>query len=60
MVVHQPSKLVAGVRFPSPANAEVAQSVEHVLGKDGVVGSSPIPGFDEIRRGKALPTQARG
>ena len=65
MVERQPSKLnVAGSSPVSRSReiyiARVAQSVEHVLGKDGVVGSSPIPGFDEIRRGKALPTQARG
>src|SRR4026208_486283 len=36
MVEPQPSKLMAWVRFPSPApvKAHVAQLVEHVLGKD--------------------------
>ena len=66
VVEPQPSKLVAWVRFPSPAlgwdpvgarqenkspssegmttdeRAAVAQLVEHVLGKDEVMGSSPI------------------
>ena len=48
MVELQPSKLVVWVRFPSPAlsglleGAAVAQLVEYVLGKDEVMGSSPI------------------
>ena len=29
-------------RFPLQDNALVAQSVEHVLGKDGVTGSNPV------------------
>jgi hypothetical protein len=44
MVEPQPSKLMAWVRFPSPAPSEfadVAQLVEHVLGKDEVSGSIP-------------------
>ena len=51
MVELQPSKLVVRVRFPSPALfgatsiAAVAQSVECVLGKDEVMGSSPISSF---------------
>ncbi len=50
MVELQPSKLVAWVRFPSPAllgrsSAAVAQSVECVLGKDEVMGSNPISSF---------------
>ena len=52
MVELQPSKLVVWVRFPSPAllradssAAAVAQSVECVLGKDEVMGSSPISSF---------------
>ena len=67
MVEPQPSKLMAWVRFPSPApksktnrmeelgarmvlaaiesrSADVAQLVEHVLGKDEVIGSIPIVG----------------
>ncbi len=32
--------------------AQVAQLVEHVLGKDGVVGSIPILGSIKILRGK--------
>ena len=31
-------------RFPSYGNAHIAQSVEHVLGKDEVIGSIPIVG----------------
>ena len=59
MVEPQPSKLMARVRFPSPApmsplriavgrfqpideSADVAQLVEHVLGKDEVTGSIPV------------------
>jgi hypothetical protein len=70
MVEPQPSKLMAWVRFPSPAPrmsrakatpfvrrvesaagdfrrsekvlADVAQLVEHVLGKDEVTGSIPV------------------
>ena len=48
MVEHRPSKPAMRVRFPSSAlvrvsgSAAVAQLVEHVLGKDGVMGSSPI------------------
>ena len=50
MVEPQPSKLMTWVRFPLPAparsekSAHVAQSVEHVLGKDEVIGSIPIVG----------------
>ena len=57
MVEPQPSKLMAWVRFPSPApfrgvrkgyrdglSAHVAQSAEHVLGKDEVTGSIPVVG----------------
>src|SRR5262245_52374360 len=50
-VERQPSKLgVAGSnpvsrsRHGSMSGAHVAQSVEHVLGKDGVTGSSPVMG----------------
>ena len=46
MVEPQPSKLMTWVRFPLPAPvqfelADVAQLVEHVLGKDEVSGSIP-------------------
>ena len=64
MVEPQPSKLMTWVRFPSPApdglvtTAHVAQSVEHVLGKDEVTGSIPVVGsitntnvLNEVRRG---------
>ena len=51
MVEPQPSKLMAWVRFPSPAPvrtvivcAHVAQLVEHFLGKDEVTGSIPVVG----------------
>src|SRR5574337_773275 len=50
-VERQPSKLgVAGsnpVSRSSPAH--VAQSAEHVLGKDGVTGSSPVMGSSSLR-----------
>ena len=47
MVEPQPSKLMTWVRFPLPAPvqfelADVAQLVEHVLGKDEVTGSIPV------------------
>ena len=48
MVELQPSKLIAWVRFPSPADytqAHIAQSVEHFLGKEEVTGSNPVVGF---------------
>src|SRR5262249_13515300 len=49
VVERQPSKLgVAGSnpvsRSTDASRAHVAQSVEHVLGKDGVTGSSPVMG----------------
>ena len=56
MVELQPSKLIAWVRFPSPApyqktdchpcfyEAHIAQSVEHFLGKEEVTGSNPVVG----------------
>ena len=46
MVELKPSKLIAWVRFPSPAprKAHIAQSVEHFLGKEEVIGSNPIVG----------------
>jgi hypothetical protein len=54
MVELQPSKLIAWVRFPSPAPfsesglwlsiAHIAQSVEHFLGKEEVTGSIPVVG----------------
>ena len=59
MVEPQPSKLMAWVRFPPPApanvvvveaRAHVAQSVEHVLGKDEVTGSIPVVGSSVDRK----------
>ena len=49
MVELQPSKLIAWVRFPSPAPvvdafAHIAQLVEHFLGKEEVTGSIPVVG----------------
>ena len=57
MVEPQPSKLMTWVRFPLPAPeqfgvlADVAQLVEHVLGKDEVIGSIPIVGSNRQRLG---------
>ena len=49
MVERQPSKLrVAGSNPVSRSigfHAHVAQSVEHILGKDEVTGSIPVMGF---------------
>ena len=45
VVEPQPSKLMARVRSPLPApaaNAHIAQQVEHFLGKEEAIGSSPI------------------
>ena len=48
MVEPQPSKLMMWVRSPSPAplgqSAHIAQSVEHLHGKEGVTGSNPVVG----------------
>ena|GEM_PF-3133861 len=51
MVVLQPSKLATRVRFPSPAyDSDLVKQcrggsvVEHLLGKEVVVGSIPILG----------------
>ena len=44
MVERQPSKLHTRVRFPSPADAGVAQLVEHFIGNEEVGGSIPLPG----------------
>ncbi len=51
MVELQPSKLIAWVRFPSPApNAHIAQSVEHFLGKEEVVSSILIVSTTQSNR----------
>jgi hypothetical protein len=34
--------------------AQVAQSVEHVLGKDEVGGSIPLLGFGQVGRGRGI------
>ena len=54
MVEPQPSKLMTWVRFPLPAPeqfelADVAQLVEHVLGKDEVTGSIPVVSSSFLR-----------
>jgi hypothetical protein len=54
MVEPQPSKLMTWVRFPLPAPgrfelADVAQLVEHVLGKDEVTGSIPVVSSSFVR-----------
>ncbi len=64
MVEPQPSKLMAWVRFPSLAPnpndlekfAHVAQSVEHVLGKDEVSGSTPLMSSKNVMPGSRLPS----
>jgi hypothetical protein len=43
-----------------PFSAQVAQLVEHVLGKDGVVGSIPILGSIKILRAKFLEQLSEG
>ena len=55
MVEPQPSKLMMWVRFPSPAptdkSAHIAQSVEHLHGKEGVTGSNPVVGSIVLETG---------
>src|SRR5262245_30616209 len=46
------------VRMWDAIDAHVAQSVEHVLGKDGVTGSSPVMGSSPLARRGA--SAARG
>ncbi|CEE59771.1 Translocase (modular protein) [Xanthomonas citri pv. citri] len=64
----QPSKLMVRVRFPSPAPlnanawhnaklAHVAQSVEHLLGKEEVEGS--IPFVSTITQSSSTPNDYR-
>jgi hypothetical protein len=36
--------LLSGVLLPTEENAHVAQSAEHILGKDEVTGSIPVMG----------------
>ena len=56
MVKQKPSKLKMRVRFPSPAPyfwvkiAQVAQLVEHSLGKGEVAGSNPVLGTSGIKK----------
>ena len=52
VVEPQPSKLMARVRSPLPApaaNAHIAQQVEHFLGKEEAIGSSPIVSTNPLR-----------
>ena len=48
MAEPQLPKLIMWVRSPSPAplgqSAHIAQSVEHLHGKEGVTGSNPVVG----------------
>ena len=48
MVEPHPSKVVVVSSNLITRFAQVAQSVEHVLGKDEVMGSNPILGFVDI------------
>ena len=47
------SRRRAGARTSSTMGAHVAQTVEHVLGKDGVTGSSPVMGSSFLPRSHA-------
>ena len=52
LVESQPSKLLVAGSSPVSRSiaAHVAQSVEHILGKDEVTGSIPVVGFAKNRR----------
>ena len=52
LVESQPSKLLVAGSNPVSRSvaAHVAQSVEHILGKDEVTGSIPVVGFTESVR----------
>ena len=44
LTVNQLAKAFGGSNPSLPTTALIAQSVEHVLGKNGVMGSNPIEG----------------
>ena len=45
LTVNQLAKAFGGSNPSLPTSALIAQSVEHILGKNGVMGSNPIEGF---------------
>ncbi len=46
LTVNQLAKAFGGSNPSLPTIALIAQSVEHILGKNGVMGSNPIEGFE--------------
>ena len=54
MVESQPSKLLVAGSNPVSrfCAAHVAQSVEHILGKDEVTGSNPVVGLSKFTKYK--------
>ncbi len=46
LTVNQLAKAFGGSNPSLPTSALIAQSVEHILGKNGVMGSNPIEGFE--------------
>ena len=50
MVESQPSKLLVAGSIPVSRSADVAQLVEHVLGKDEVTGSIPVIGSRTLKK----------
>ena len=44
LTVNQPADAYGGSNPPPPTVADLAQQVEHILGKNEVIGSSPIVG----------------
>jgi hypothetical protein len=49
LTVNQLAKAFGGSNPSLPTSALIAQSVEHILGKNGVMGSNPIEGFTTYR-----------
>ncbi len=45
LTVNQLAKAFGGSNPSLPTSALIAQLVEHILGKNGVMGSNPIEGF---------------
>lgn len=43
-----------GSNPPPPTQAHIAQSVEHILGKNEVIGSSPIVGSSQLEIGSVV------
>ena len=56
LTVNQPADAYGGSNPPPPTiSAHIAQQVEHILGKNEVIGSSPIVGSPVFVTNAALP-----